>query len=50
VLLDEQSRTTQLLVVDHRGRHGFASTLLGSTGLYCVLHAHSPVLVIRPRG
>jgi nucleotide-binding universal stress UspA family protein len=50
VLLVEQSRTAQLLVVGHRGCNAFASTLLGSTGLYCVLHAHSPVLVIRPRG
>jgi nucleotide-binding universal stress UspA family protein len=48
VLLVEQSRTAQLLVVGHRGCNAFASTLLGSTGLYCVLHAHSPVLVIRP--
>jgi len=48
-VLVEQSRTAQLLVVGHRGRGELASTLLGSVGLYCVLHAHSPVLVIRPQ-
>jgi nucleotide-binding universal stress UspA family protein len=47
-VLVEQSRTAQLLVVGHRGRGELASTLLGSVGLYCVLHAHSPVLVVRP--
>lgn len=46
--LVEQSRTAQLLVVGHRGHGEVASALLGSVGLYCVLHAHSPVLVIRP--
>ena len=47
-VLVEQSRTAQLLVVGHRGRGELASTLLGSVGLYCVLHAHSSVLVVRP--
>lgn len=47
-VLVAQSRTAQLLVVGHREHGRIASTLLGSTGLYCVLHAHSPVLVIRP--
>ena len=47
-VLVEQSRTAALLVVGHRGRGELASALLGSVGLYCVLHAHSPVLVIRP--
>jgi nucleotide-binding universal stress UspA family protein len=46
--LVEQSRTAQLLVVGHRGHGEITSVLLGSVGLYCVLHAHSPVLVIRP--
>ena len=43
-VLVEQSRTAQLLIVGHRGRGELASTLLGSVGLYCVLHEHSPVL------
>jgi nucleotide-binding universal stress UspA family protein len=47
-VLVEQSRTAQLLVVGHRGHGEIASALLGSVGLYCVLHAHSPVLVVRP--
>ena len=46
--LVEQSRTAELLVVGHRGRGELASGLLGSVGLYCVLHAHSSVLVVRP--
>lgn len=47
-VLVEQSRTADLLVVGHRGRGELASVLLGSVGLHCVLHAHSPVLVVRP--
>ncbi len=47
-VLVEESRTAQLLIVGHRGHGEIASVLLGSVGLYCVLHAHSPVLVIRP--
>lgn len=37
----------ELLVVGSRGRGGFASALTGSVSLYCVLHAHCPVLVLR---
>lgn len=37
----------ELLVVGSRGHGGFASALTGSVSLYCVLHAHCPVLVLR---
>ena len=46
VLLRE-ARGADLLVVGSRGHGGFASALLGSVSLYCVLHAHCPVLVLR---
>jgi nucleotide-binding universal stress UspA family protein len=46
--LVEQSRAADLLVVGHRGLGGLASAFLGSVGLSCVLHAHCPVLVVRP--
>lgn len=42
------SREADLLVVGHRGRGGVASTVLGSVGLGCVLHAHCSVTVVRP--
>ena len=47
-VLVEQSRDADLLVVGHRGRGGFASAMLGSVGLQCVLHAQCPVTVVRP--
>ncbi|GAA2570151.1 universal stress protein [Pseudonocardia hydrocarbonoxydans] len=46
-LLDA-ARDADLLVVGHRGRGAVASTLLGSVGLRCVLHARCPVTVVRP--
>ena len=46
--LVEQSREADLLVIGHRGLGGLASAFLGSVGLSCVLHAHCPVLVVRP--
>jgi nucleotide-binding universal stress UspA family protein len=49
VLID-MSGEVDVLVVGHRGRGGFASMLLGSVGLHCVLHAHCPVIVVRPTG
>lgn len=48
-VLIEQARGADLLVVGHRGRGGFASVLLGSVGLHCVLHAPCPVTVVRER-
>lgn len=38
-----------LLVVGHRGRGTFANSTLGSVALQCVLHAHCPVTVVRPK-
>jgi nucleotide-binding universal stress UspA family protein len=37
----------ELLVVGSCGHGGFTSALLGSVSLYCVLHAHCSVLVVR---
>jgi nucleotide-binding universal stress UspA family protein len=41
------SRGAGLLIVGSRGHGGFTSALLGSVSLYCVLHAHCPVLILR---
>lgn len=46
-LLDA-ARGASLLVVGARGRGGFASMLLGSTGHAVVRHAPCPVAVVRP--
>jgi nucleotide-binding universal stress UspA family protein len=46
VLLDA-AKGADLLVLGRRGRGGFASALIGSVSLHCVLHAHCPVLVLR---
>lgn len=44
-LLDS-ARNADLLVVGNRGRGGFASMMLGSVSLHCVLHAQCPVTVV----
>jgi nucleotide-binding universal stress UspA family protein len=46
VLLHE-ARGADLLVVGSRGHGGVASAFLGSVSMYCVLHAHCPMLVLR---
>ncbi len=46
VLLRE-AKDADLLVVGSRGRGGFASAIVGSVSLQCVLNAHCPVLVLR---
>ncbi|MCD2195262.1 universal stress protein [Actinomycetospora endophytica] len=45
VLVDEAAHA-EALVVGHRGRGAFASTVMGSTSLGCVLHAPCPVTVV----
>lgn len=42
------SEGADLLVLGHRDRGVLRSTLLGSVGLHCVLHATCPVTVVRP--
>jgi nucleotide-binding universal stress UspA family protein len=49
VLIDKSSEV-DVLVLGHRGRGGFASMLLGSVSMQCVLHARCPVIVVRPTG
>jgi len=46
-VLIERSRDGGLLVLGHRGRGGFASAVLGSVGLHCVVHATGPVTIVR---
>ena len=48
-ILVREAENAELLVVGHRGRGGVTSTLLGSVGLQCVLHAACPVAVVRDR-
>lgn len=44
------AQDADLLVVGSRGQGGFASAVLGSVSLGCVLHAPCPVLVFREGG
>ena len=46
-VLLRQAMDADLLVVGSRGRGGFASAMVGSVSLQCVLHAQCPVLVLR---
>ena len=45
-VLVEEAADADLLVVGHRGHGALGSTLLGSVGLRCVLHAPCPVTVV----
>jgi nucleotide-binding universal stress UspA family protein len=47
-VLVDASAGADLLVLGHRGRGAVRSTLLGSVGLHCVLHATCPVTIVRP--
>ncbi|MFC5754671.1 universal stress protein [Actinomadura rugatobispora] len=47
VVLADRSRRAFELVVGHRGRGGFASLLLGSTGLRLAGHTAVPVVIVR---
>lgn len=45
--LTEAARGAAMLVLGHRGRGAVASAMLGSVGLQAVLHAESPVTIVR---
>lgn len=45
-VLPRLGRDARLLVVGSRGRGGFASLLLGSTGMACAAHSACPVVVV----
>jgi nucleotide-binding universal stress UspA family protein len=45
--LTEAAKGAALLVLGHRGRGAMASAMLGSVGLQSVLHAQTPVTIVR---
>jgi nucleotide-binding universal stress UspA family protein len=49
-VLVDAAKDAELLVVGHRGRGSVRSVLLGSVGLFCVLHAECPITIVPPRG
>ncbi|GAA4790991.1 hypothetical protein GCM10023200_27680 [Actinomycetospora chlora] len=44
--LTDAAADAELLVLGHRGRGGVATTLLGSTGWWCVRHARCPLTIV----
>jgi nucleotide-binding universal stress UspA family protein len=49
-VLEELSKTADLVVVGSHGRGEYVGMLLGSVGEHCVTHCHCPVVVIRGPG
>ena len=47
-VLLEQAHDADLLVLGHSGRGGFATVMLGSVALQCVLHAPVPLTIVHP--
>jgi len=46
-VLVRAAKDADLLVVGSRGHGAFASTMIGSVSINCVLHSHCPVVVLR---
>jgi nucleotide-binding universal stress UspA family protein len=44
--LVESAAGADLLIIGHRGHGALTSAILGSVGLYCVLHATGPVTIV----